>query len=132
MYRVVLDTNILLSALWSRDENSANILDMIISDNILLCYDYSIMKEYKEILNRPKFAFNKPDINEIITKIKNDGLSVLVKTSNNPSFTDERDRKFYDVAKSCDAYLITGNKKHFPRESFIIPVKKFLNMINQI
>jgi predicted nucleic acid-binding protein len=41
---------------------------------------------------------------------------------------DEDDRIFYDTAKRAGAYLITGNTKHFPRESFILTPAKFLEL----
>jgi predicted nucleic acid-binding protein len=41
---------------------------------------------------------------------------------------DEEDRKFYNVAKSSGAFLITGNIKHFPPESFIVTPADFLKV----
>jgi hypothetical protein len=44
---------------------------------------------------------------------------------------DEDDRPFYEVAKAANAYLITGNLKHFPQEPFILSPADFLALINQ-
>jgi predicted nucleic acid-binding protein len=41
---------------------------------------------------------------------------------------DEDDRVFYDAAKTADAYLITGNSKHYPKESFILTPSEFLKL----
>ena len=46
-------------------------------------------------------------------------------------FIDESDRVFYDVAATCDAYLITGNKKHYPVESFVFTPAEFLELLNR-
>ena len=32
---------------------------------------------------------------------------------------DEKDRIFYDMAKSCKARLITGNFKHYPVDEYV-------------
>ena len=41
-------------------------------------------------------------------------------------FNDEDDRSYYEVAKLCNAILITGNKRHFPDEPFIMTPAEFL------
>ena len=41
-------------------------------------------------------------------------------------FTDESDKKFYEVAKTIDCKLITGNKKHFPDEENIIQTNELI------
>ena len=41
-------------------------------------------------------------------------------------FTDEADRKFYEVSKQCGAILITGNSRHFPEEALVQSVPVFL------
>jgi hypothetical protein len=41
---------------------------------------------------------------------------------------DESDRKFFDAAKTCGAVLITGNKKHYPPEPFILSPAEFLSL----
>ena len=43
---------------------------------------------------------------------------------------DEDDRIFYDTAKTAKAYLITGNKKHYPQENFIFTPADFLEYIS--
>ena len=40
-------------------------------------------------------------------------------------FIDESDKKFYEVAKFCEAKLITGNIKHFPEDEIVITVSEF-------
>ena len=32
---------------------------------------------------------------------------------------DEKDRVFYDLAKSCRARLVTGNIKHYPVDELV-------------
>jgi putative PIN family toxin of toxin-antitoxin system len=123
---VVLDTNVLVSALWTPHGNAQRILDMIGID-VRPCYDYRVIAEYEDVLHRPKFMFSKRDINAVMNRIKAKGISVIAKESNH-IFKDEPDRAFYEVAVSGGAYLITGNGKHFPNEPFIMPQGQFLDL----
>jgi len=124
---VVIDTNILVSALWSEQGKPAMILTLIINDLLIPCFNAEIVQEYTGVLSRPhlSFHFKKARVDVIINKIKADGLSVVVKPSS-IAFVDESDRAFYDVAKASGAYLITGNSKHYPDEPFILSPSQFL------
>jgi putative PIN family toxin of toxin-antitoxin system len=123
--KVVLDTNVLVSALWSKEGKPAQILAMILSDQIIPCYDYRIMQEYHEVLNRPKFHFSKANVKDILYRIKADGFSVTAPLLN-VKFIDESDKKFLEVAKFCQAFLITGNVRHYPQDDCIITIADFL------
>ncbi|MDR2355497.1 MAG: putative toxin-antitoxin system toxin component, PIN family [Clostridiales Family XIII bacterium] len=125
MTRVVLDTNILVSALWSKDGNAAKIPDMFIRGELPLFYDARILAEYKAVLSRPKFAFRHAKVGLLINKIRDDGIAV-VPAPCDLEFADEADKKFYEVAKDCNALLITGNLRHCPGEPFIQSTARFL------
>ena len=125
---VVLDTNILVSALWTEGGNPHKILDMAGRNEIKICYDYRIIAEYQEVLKRPKFLFSARDINGVLNRIKAKGFCTVARQCAH-SFTDETDRAFYEVAVTCDAYLITGNCKHFPNEPFILSPAQFLALM---
>ena len=127
MKRVVIDTNVLVSALWTRQSNASRIVDMIVTRALQLCYNSEIMSEYKNVLSRPNFKFSATDISNLLDLIKYEGISILTVPSQ-IHFIDESDRVFYDVAKACSAYLITGNKKHFPQEAFILNPAEFLSI----
>ena len=129
MTKVVLDTNILVSALWSPVGNAYNIISLVLTDKIIPCFDNQIIYEYRSVLSRPKLAFQSVQIEELLNEITNKGLHMTVFPSS-ISMIDEDDRKFYDVAKSCKAYLITGNIKHYPKESLIKNPKDFLDIYN--
>lgn len=122
----VIDTNVLVSALWSRNGGPAKVMAMILNGLIKPCYDYRILSEYRAVLNRPKFKFNTDEIKELIGFIEMIGISVVPEPLA-VKFVDEEDRKFYEVAKYCNAVLITGNTKHFPEEPFVMTVTDFLN-----
>lgn len=48
---------------------------------------------------------------------------------------DPKDVVFYEVVmearKERDAYLVTGNRKHFPFKTFIVTPREMLDIINQ-
>lgn len=96
------------------------------------CYDYRIIDEYYNVLMRPKFQFSSNEVNALLDWFIHYGYSVTP-IPLNISFIDEEDKnideedkKFYEVAKYCDAQLITGNLKHFPNDPLVISVKQFL------
>ena len=121
----VIDTNVLVSALLSRQGGCARILSMALRGDILLCYDYRILCEYRAVLERPKFGFTKGEINALLDWIEYSGRSVLPDPVNEP-FVDESDRKFYEVARFCNAVLVTGNLKHYPPHPLVLSVPAFL------
>ena len=122
---VVVDTNILFSALWSRNGAPARAVGLVLSGQLTPCYDHRIMLEYRQVLQRPKFRFQPSEINALLAWIKQSGRSVVPAPVDIP-FVDEADRKFYEVAKYCGAVLITGNLKHFPNDDAVMSVSDFL------
>ena len=125
----VIDTNILVSALWSRDGAPARVLSLIISGELVPCYDYRILCEYREVLTRPKFKFTSGEVNALLDWITANGRSVVAEPLS-VDFTDEADKKFYEVARFCSAKLITGNIKHFPKDASVMTVSEFLERYN--
>ena len=75
---VVIDTNILVSALWSKNGAPARILSLIISGGLIPCYDYRILNEYKEVLIRPKFKFTSGEVSALLGWIADNGRSVML------------------------------------------------------
>ena len=128
MDRVVLDTNILVSALLNPNGPPAAVLDHILNGGAALCYDSRILLEYEQVLLRPKFGFSPKDVHDLIGIIRQIGLSVLP-VPRQIDMSDESDRKFLDVATSCQATLVTGNQKHFPEAAFILSAKTFLGRL---
>ncbi len=126
---IVVDTNVIVPAFWSRDGKPAEVLGMVLSGRHTICYDHRIMAEYREVLSRPKFGFSKWEINSVLDFIEAYGSSVVAEKAND-EFIDESDKKFYEVAKFCGAVLVTENIKHFPKKPFIITVSDFLERYN--
>ena len=76
-------------------------------------------------MSRPRFGFSEAEVNSFISWLLAYGRSVLAPSLPN-HFEDESDKKFYEVAKFCNATLITGNLKHFPKDSIVMSASEFL------
>ncbi|GHT00131.1 hypothetical protein AGMMS50276_25190 [Synergistales bacterium] len=123
---VVIDTNVIVSALKTRGGKPDKILCDFVAESLLLVYTAEILEEYIKVLYRPRLNIDSEDIDNIISVIELLGYLIDPEVSSIP-FIDESDRKFYDAAKSAEAYLITGNIKHFPKDSFIVTPSNFLD-----
>jgi len=129
MDNLVLDTNILVSALWSLNGNSAKIVELVLYGEANIYFTNSICEEYKNVLSRPKFNFKQEYKQPLLNGLFECGNLINVEPSK-IILPDESDRKFYDTAKATNSFLITGNKKHFPKENTIISPVEYLNMKN--
>lgn len=121
--KAVIDTNIAVSGLLTPYGDSAEILRLFANNKLTLCYDSRILAEYYEVLNRPKFNFEKEKISTLLKEIELTGELAL----GNPlkdSLPDPDDNMFLEVALASNAEcIITGNLKHFLKElCFSIPV----------
>jgi len=123
----VIDTNVIISAGISEKGNPAKIVNLVLDKKINLFYSEIIMAEYIEVLSRPRFDFNSEKQNSLLDGIQLAGTMEKPAKSDIP-LPDESDRIFYDLAKEVNAYLITGNKKHYPNEDFIVTPAEFLAM----
>jgi putative PIN family toxin of toxin-antitoxin system len=128
MYKVVLDTNVLVSALWSEQGNPYQILEKFFRGEIVLHYNDEILDEYNEVLHRDKLGFSEEKVFDLLSEITSNGIYVDAPKSDIPLIDDD-DRKNYDVAKACGAILVTGNKKHYPKEPFIFSPVEFLDSL---
>jgi len=118
--RVVLDTNTIVSAFITPSGKPAAILQLVLRGDFEICFNSAILAEYEQVLYRPKFTgkMHQQAILRFFEIIKEIGVDIIAFPSN-INMPDEADRVFYEVAKEASAVLITGNKKHYPREPFI-------------
>jgi len=127
MTRVVLDTNVLVSALWTPAGNASMIVTLVLTGKIIPCFDVRIIEEYRTVLHRPRLAFPSEHVESLLSTMTSRGFSVMVPPST-IALPDEADRKFYDVAAFYGAYLVTGNTKHYPKEANIMNPALFLEL----
>lgn len=126
----VLDTNILVSGLFSQLQsgNPARFLQQFLAQDFTLVYSPEIFEEYANVLRRPKFKFSSESIDFILNAVKELGLCehALPGLSGQPRCSDPDDQKFYDLALSTDAVLVTGNTKHFPKDKRVVTPAEYL------
>ena len=121
----VIDTNILVSALWKPAGNASMLISRVISGDIQVCYDHRIISEYREVLTRPRFCFSPEQVDLLLDVIIREGISVVPEPLPSVTMTDEDDRPFYEVARFCNAPLVTGNLRHFPEDPLVISWAEF-------
>jgi putative PIN family toxin of toxin-antitoxin system len=128
---VVLDTNVIVSALLTKGGKPDKILRMFTSGELTLFYGVKIFSEYERVLYEPHLNFPKSRVELVLGNVLRLGKKVWVRPGK-IYMPDETDRVFYDVAKHVGAYLITGNKKHYPDEPFIVTSAAFLELEGDI
>ena len=122
---IVIDTNVLVSAMLSPGRKAYGIIQSVIFGDFQLIYDFRIMDEYVQVLHYGKFDFDEDDIADFLSPIREHGLQIAVPPMKDEAFSDESDRKFFEVAKASGAVLITGNMKHFPKDPIVMSVTDF-------
>lgn len=133
MIYAVIDTNVLVSALLSRHSDAATIqvVKAVLEKKILPLYNDEIIAEYEEVLSRKKFSFPYNDVRSILDMIIEVGRSAE-RTPVTENFPDPKDVVFYEIAMSKeDAYLVTGNTKHFPKSPIVVTPVEMLDILNR-
>lgn len=135
IYYAVIDTNVFISALLSKNSDVATVkvLRAILDGRIVPLYHNEILAEYDEVLHREKFHFKDKSIQMVLTAVKEFGVEVFPQPTGE-IFADMDDLIFYEVAmekRDEDAYLVTGNQKHYPIRDFIVTPAEMMKMIQE-
>lgn len=131
----VVDTNVIVSALITKNPQSPPnlVLREMLDGKIIPLYHADIIEEYREVLSRTKFHLKEETIQKIINSIISNGIEVNP-TPTGEILIDMDDLVFYEVAmekRDDDAYLVTGNQKHYPVKDFIVTPSEMLSILNQ-
>jgi putative PIN family toxin of toxin-antitoxin system len=131
----VVDTNVIVSALITKNPESPprQVFRAMLNGKIIPLYHKDIIAEYKEVLSRKKFHLNETTIQNVLDAICQFGIEVFPK-STGEIFVDMDDLIFYEVAmekRDSDAYLVTGNQKHYPIKSFIVTPAEMLEILSR-
>lgn len=113
---IVLDTNIIVSALLKRTSKPAQILDAVLEGKIRLVINEQIFKEYSEVLHRPKLniPFEKADAILRFISFSAEWADSRPVQLNIETIQDPGDLPFAEAAFSSGAeVIVTGNLKHF-------------------
>ena len=136
MIRVVIDTNVLISALLQPQGLPAHVLlTTIAGPNARLCVSGEVYAEYEEVIRRPRFKRSENEIANTLRAIREVGVWVKP-TLKVRACTDPDDDMFLECAQAARAhYLVTGNPRHFPAkwaETLIVTPHQFLDAIAEI
>ena len=132
-YYAVIDTNVLISALLSKKEDSATIkvLDAVFEGKIIPLYHQDILAEYDEVLHREKFHLQEKVIQTVLEAVRQYGVEVFPQPTG-AVLIDMDDLVFYEVAmekREDNAYLVTGNQKHYPFRDYIVTPAEMMQII---
>ena len=132
-YFIVIDTNVLVSGLISRNQTSppVGILKYFLAERgvIVPLYNEEIIKEYENVLKREKFNIEHKLVDDVIDRIKTIGIS-CERIETKEEFKDANDIVFYEVALSKDdSYLVTGNIKQFLKVDFVVTPGEMMEII---
>ncbi len=116
MHKIVLDTNIIISAIISFGYPYRILHNLVATERIKICLSEKVLNEYTEVITRTKFAQYK-DFKQnalfIITNIKRVG-KIYKPNVHLDIISDKADNKFLELAVFSKAdFLITGNTNHF-------------------
>jgi len=115
MIRVVVDTNVIVSALLHSGSLPEAVLNLAFSSNIRWIASEPILAEYEEVLQRPRLAINSAKAADAITKIRA-CVSLVAPSLRINATSDPDDNIFLECAQAGDAdYIVTGNTRHFPK-----------------
>lgn len=131
-YYAVIDMNVLVSAMLKWNSIPGNIMELAFDGLIIPILNNHIVNEYREVLARPKFHFMKEIIYDVLETIQRQGIYVDAAVID-IELPDPKDRVFYEVVmekrNTDNAYLITGNIKHFPVKPFIVTPREMMDII---
>lgn len=139
MVRAVLDTNILLSALRSRNGASHEILCRLVSRQFELVIGNTVLAEYDEVLKRecPRFGVPVATVDRFLDALC--ASSTYFQTSSfwKPALPDPDDEAIAQLALEAKVgYLVTCNQRHFPAERLpairVITPKELLQVLKSL
>ncbi len=121
MQKIILDTNIIVSALISNSIPTKILYELVLTQKVKTCLTEEIFTEYIEVLNREKFTKytnfkSKSDI--VLNKLRE--ISTYYETKKKVDILlDTSDNKFLELAAVSSAdFLITGNTLDFQITEF--------------
>lgn len=121
MQKLILDTNIIISALISNSIPTKILYELVLPQKVKTCLSDEIFSEYVAVMNREKFAKYanfKTNADIVLSKLRE--ISTFYKTDQRVEvLTDASDNEFLELASVSSAdYLITGNILDFQITEF--------------
>ena len=135
-HKIVLDRNVLVTSLLSRNGASYKLLSLIDDEKIELVLSTPLVKEYEDVLSRNKFALNTSDVKDILDYLCLISSHHKIYYLWRPIVKDIKDDMVLELAVKANAIIVTHNKKDFEGASkFNLPVlsaSEFLHLLGEI
>jgi uncharacterized protein len=137
MQKIIIDTNVFVSALIQRNYPYLIARDLFLEEKIQLCVSDELLAEYYEVLSRPKFS-RFPDFfiraEGLLADIDRRALKYYP-TTKVDIISDKDDNKILELAEECNAnFIVTGNTNDFTfteyRKTQILTPKEYWEKMN--
>ena len=130
--RVVLDTNVVVSALLTPRGLEDQVLRLALAGRLLLCVSPEVLAEYGRVLSSPKFKFQPEEVATALRQLEEAG-SLFHPARTLRISAHEPDNRFYECADAAQAaFLITGNLKHFKKDyraTKVVNARKLIDLL---
>jgi putative PIN family toxin of toxin-antitoxin system len=130
--RLVLDTNIVVSAALKPDGLQRTVLILSMTKPARLYVTEAILDEYRDVLARPRMGIRRGLRSQLLQLIRKHSSPVRPKRALEIT-PDPEDNKFLECADAARAdYLVTGNQRHFPKfwkRTKVITSREFLSIV---
>ncbi len=114
--RIVLDTNVLVAGLLNPAGACGRLLDLVLDGTVSFSADERILREYEEVLRRPRLALPPDTVREVVTFLRHSAEPVAALPLD-AKLPDLDDLPFLEVAAAAGAILVTGNLRHYPKKA---------------
>jgi len=122
MMRIVLDTNVLVSAMLTGGGAPDFALQLVLQGVVTLLADSRILAEYDEVTARARFKFDEKE-RRILLDVLTEIAEPVISTPLRLSLPDPDDRVFVEVAVTGGAdTIVSGNTRHFIPNKGKLPV----------
>jgi len=131
MKYAVIDSIVLVSAMITHNAVSptVKVVEDIGQGELVPLYNEEIITEYNDVLSRAKFGFLHLSVARLIRTLM-DKVIMMERVFSGEVFPDASDAVFYEVALSKEgSYLVTGNKKHFPKAPIVVTPAEMLEIL---
>jgi putative PIN family toxin of toxin-antitoxin system len=132
MIGLVVDTNVLVSANLKADGLEAVVVALAFNGKVRMYVSEPILAEYERVLRYPHLRFRPQEVTRIMTLLRESSVVVQPRRIVTVS-RDETDNRFVECAEAADAdFLVTGNKRHFPKvweKTRVVNARELLGLI---
>ncbi len=130
MIYAVIDTNVIVASLLTRNHDSATarVMNAVYAGQVVPLVCDEILAEYDEVLHRARLKLDPAKCDYILSLVR-EQAEPLRPIHADAAMPDEDDRVFFEVAlagrDAHDSRLVTGNLKDYPKADFVVSPSQF-------